>query len=110
VATRSPLHAATVRDALATALTQAHAGRRDLHAVLEPLDELHAAAGAALRPPEARALVARFGGGSKTARLARSLLAREGEPGDGAAVALEMADARLARAERWAADASGTRG
>jgi hypothetical protein len=32
------------------------------------------------------------------------------EPGDGAAVALDMAEARLAHAERWAADASGARG
>jgi hypothetical protein len=101
VAAESPLHAEVVRIALDGALGDGLAGRRDLHALLDPLNEVCAATGCAVASPDARALLAGFSGRSKTARLAQALLAREGESTQAAAAAALAAQARIARAERW---------
>jgi hypothetical protein len=103
VAVHSPLHAEVVREALEAALSGDAAGApRDLHALLEPLNELCAQAGAAIAEPEARALLAGVSGRSKTARLAQALLARAGESRLAPKASLLAAEARVARAERWA--------
>ena len=104
VAQLSPLHAETVRLALeGMLLGDAASAPRDLHALLEPLNELAAEADAAVRSPDARALLQGFSGRSKTARLAAELLAREGESRLAAPAAAAVAEARIARGEAWAA-------
>jgi hypothetical protein len=106
VAAHSPLHAEVVREAIEAALTGDAAGApRGLHALLEPLNELCAASGAAIAAPEARELLAGFSGRSKTARLAQALLAREGESRLAPAAAALAAEARVARVARWASAA-----
>ncbi len=103
VAVHSPLHAEVVREALEGALSGEAAGSpRDLHALLEPLNELCAQAGAAIAAPEARALLSGFSGRSKTARLAQALLEREGNSRLAPAAALLAAEARVRRGEAWA--------
>ncbi len=104
VAALSPLHGETVRLALEGMLSGDAAGApRDLHALLEPLNELAEAAGAAVCSPAARALLEGFSGRSKTARLAAALLAREGDSALAGQAAAAAAEARIARGEAWAA-------
>jgi hypothetical protein len=100
VAAESALHAEVVRGAIDAALTEPLAKRRDLHALLEPLNELCAASGAAVTAPSARALLGSFSGRSKTARLAQDLLGRTGESAVAPAAAALAAEARIVRAER----------
>jgi Family of unknown function (DUF6493) len=66
-------HAAAVRVAIEDAPA---ASGRDAHHLLELLDDLCAQTGAPVASPRARAWLEARKGGSKTARLARSLLAR----------------------------------
>jgi hypothetical protein len=103
VAVNSPLHAEVVREALEGALSGDAAGSpRDLHALLEPLNELCAQADAAVVAAEARALLSGFSGRSKTTRLAQALLDRDGNSTLAPAAALLAAEARVRRGEAWA--------
>ncbi len=90
-----------VRQALERCLQGDAPGPRGLHAVLELLHELSLESGAAVAAPEARAFLEGFTGGSKAARLARSLLALEPTPRAAdqlRAAAAEALELRLARA------------
>ena len=76
---------------------------RGLHALLEPLNELAADAGAAVAHPAARELLASLTGSSNAAKLAKALLARDGASRHADAAARQAAEARIERARRWAA-------
>ncbi len=99
VARSGPLHAAVARDLLDGV---AHAlGPRPLP-VLALLDELCAQTGAGVRDQRTRAYLATLAGASKTAKTAKALLARDGDPDDGPL----LLAARVRRAERWLAYAN----
>lgn len=95
----SPLHFAIARDALERAL-DLQSRPNNLAALLELLDQWTARHATAFSDPAARAFLSSLTGSSKSAKLARSILAREGErPAFEAPLRLE---ARLRRGERWA--------
>jgi len=102
VAAESSLHAEVVRVALehAVAITPLPRGS---HALLDALNELAADAGAAVELPAARAALGGIGGSSKSAKLARQLLKREGTSRHTGQAAVLAVEARIARAARWSA-------
>ncbi|HEX8205356.1 MAG TPA: DUF6493 family protein [Solirubrobacteraceae bacterium] len=103
VAAESPLHSETVRVALEEALNAFDEAPREIHALLDALNEVAADAQAAVADPGARRLLESIGGKTKAARLAKELLQREGTSRHAPVAAALAAEACVARAERWAA-------
>lgn len=100
LASAGSLQRATARDLLDRSLdVVADDPPRNLATLLEPFDELCAQTGTGVRHAPTRDFLASLSGGSKASKLARALLARQGEPP--ASERDLAAEARLRRAERW---------
>lgn len=95
----SDLHFAVLRDALELGIALP-SKPTNLAALLELLDQWCARQGTAVREPATRAFLAALSGSSKSARLARTLLARDAPPPAGER-RLRL-EARVRRGERWA--------
>lgn len=106
VAETSPLHRQVVRRALEHSLGNPAADKlpHNVHMVLELLHHLCILTGEAIADPACRAFLEGRSGGSKTAKLAKSLLAlTEGDPRPHRrAAAVRALAGRVARGERWA--------
>ena len=102
-ASQSPLHALIVADTLSGYLEAGlSTAEHGLHALLEVLLECQATAGAAVARPLLRERLSELGGSSKAARLARKLLALEGDGQVFRERAVhESLATRLRRADRW---------
>lgn len=102
IARVSPLHTWTIAGALATLLAAYQELPRDVHYLLALLQELHAQLGLPL-PDAAAASLKEVAGSSKTATLARSLIAfaPQQPTAECDEARLMTLEARLDRAERW---------
>jgi len=101
VSRASSLHAWTVAEVLQDLLASLEALPRDAHHVLQLLRELLVQLGLEARP-ELRASLQSQKGTGKTAKLARQLAKlAPTESAEARTAALELLDARIARANRW---------
>lgn len=100
----SPLHAWTASEVLQDFLASQTVLPRDAHHILQLLRELLVQLGLAARP-ELRTVLAAKQGSDKTSKLARQITALEKtDCGDRRNAELQLLDARLERAKRWAGD------
>ena len=108
-----PLHREVARRIIVRALHGASDGVRELNVLLELLVELSVESGVALGDDRTRGVLAKLGVGGKSAKATKQVLALEETPDAAAhraAVAAVTLEARVARAERWAAWQAGRAG